>query len=84
MSRERLTTGFLWFSVLGWGIGLGAKIIRPDRRGGSVGRGAAGLACAHALRPTLSAELWGFLPAFERADGGGDPRSAHQWMEDPA
>ena len=26
MSREQLTRGFLWFSVLGWGIGLGAKL----------------------------------------------------------
>ena len=26
MSREQLTKGFLWFSVLGWGIGLGAKL----------------------------------------------------------
>jgi len=26
MSRERLTRGFLWFSVFGWGIGLGAKL----------------------------------------------------------
>ncbi|HMH00563.1 MAG TPA: DUF1772 domain-containing protein [Terriglobales bacterium] len=26
MSREQLTRGFLWFSVFGWGIGLGAKL----------------------------------------------------------
>jgi len=26
MSRAQLTRGFLWFSVLGWGIGLGAKL----------------------------------------------------------
>jgi hypothetical protein len=26
MSRQQLTRGFLWFSVLGWGIGLGAKL----------------------------------------------------------
>ena len=26
MSREQLTRGFLWFSVVGWGIGLGAKL----------------------------------------------------------
>ena len=26
MSREQLTRGFLWLSVLGWGIGLGAKL----------------------------------------------------------
>jgi len=26
MSRERLTQTFLWFSVIGWGIGLGAKL----------------------------------------------------------
>ncbi len=26
MSREQLTRGFLWVSVLGWGIGLGAKL----------------------------------------------------------
>ena len=26
MSRERLTRGFLWFSILGWGVGLGAKL----------------------------------------------------------
>jgi len=26
MSREQLTWGFLWFSVLSWGIGLGAKL----------------------------------------------------------
>ena len=26
MSRERLTRGFLWFSVFGWAIGLGAKL----------------------------------------------------------
>ena len=26
MSREQLTRGFLWFSVLGWAIGLGAKL----------------------------------------------------------
>jgi hypothetical protein len=26
MSRERLTRAFLWFSVFGWGIGLGAKL----------------------------------------------------------
>ena len=26
MPREQLTKGFLWFSVLGWGIGLGAKL----------------------------------------------------------
>ena len=26
MSRERLTRAFLWFSVIGWGIGLGGKI----------------------------------------------------------
>ena len=26
MSRPHLTRGFLWFSVLGWGIGLGAKL----------------------------------------------------------
>ena len=26
MSREQLTRGFLWLAVLGWGIGLGAKL----------------------------------------------------------
>ena len=26
MSRERLTRGFLWLSVIGWGIGLGGKL----------------------------------------------------------
>lgn len=26
MSRAQWTRGFLWFSVLGWGIGLGAKL----------------------------------------------------------
>jgi hypothetical protein len=26
MSREQLTTGFLWVSIIGWGIGLGAKL----------------------------------------------------------
>jgi hypothetical protein len=26
MSRERLTRGFLWLSVMGWGIGLGGKL----------------------------------------------------------
>jgi hypothetical protein len=26
MSREQLTRGFLWFSVFGWAIGLGAKL----------------------------------------------------------
>ena len=26
MSREQLTRGFLWFSVIGWGIALGAKL----------------------------------------------------------
>jgi hypothetical protein len=26
MSREQLTRGFLWFSILGWAIGLGAKL----------------------------------------------------------
>jgi hypothetical protein len=26
MSRERLTRGFLWLSVVGWGIGLGGKL----------------------------------------------------------
>ena len=26
MSRERLTRAFLWFSVIGWGIGLGGKL----------------------------------------------------------
>ena len=26
MSREKLTRGFLWFSILGWAIGLGAKL----------------------------------------------------------
>ena len=26
MSRERLTRGFLWFSILGWAIALGAKL----------------------------------------------------------
>src|SRR5260370_8221519 len=26
MSRAQLTRGFLWLSVLGWGIGLGAKL----------------------------------------------------------
>ena len=26
MSREQLTRGFLWCSVFGWGIGLGAKL----------------------------------------------------------
>src|SRR3979409_1230931 len=26
MSRAQLTRGFLWFSVLGWGIGLGPKL----------------------------------------------------------
>ncbi|HKB99762.1 MAG TPA: DUF1772 domain-containing protein [Terriglobales bacterium] len=26
MLREQLTRGFLWVSVLGWGIGLGAKL----------------------------------------------------------
>ena len=26
MSRAQLTRAFLWFSVLGWGIGLGAKL----------------------------------------------------------
>jgi hypothetical protein len=26
MTRAQLTRGFLWFSVLGWGIGLGAKL----------------------------------------------------------
>ena len=26
MSRERLTRLFLWFSVIGWGIGLGGKL----------------------------------------------------------
>ncbi len=26
MSRERLTHLFLWFSVIGWGIGLGGKL----------------------------------------------------------
>ena len=26
MSRAQLTRGFLWFSVVGWGIGLGAKL----------------------------------------------------------
>jgi len=26
MSRERLTRAFLWLSVIGWGIGLGAKL----------------------------------------------------------
>jgi hypothetical protein len=26
MSREKLTLAFLWLSILGWGIGLGAKI----------------------------------------------------------
>ncbi len=26
MSRERLTQTFLWFSVIGWGIGLGGKL----------------------------------------------------------
>ena len=81
MSRAQLTRGFLWFSVLGWGIGLGA-IIRPYRRGGSVGRCAANLAWADALWPTLSDKPRGFLPAVERADGGRDTRSAHQWMED--
>jgi hypothetical protein len=25
-SRERLTRAFLWLSVIGWGIGLGAKL----------------------------------------------------------
>jgi hypothetical protein len=42
-----------------------------------VGRCAADLAGADALRPTLSDEPWGFLPALKRADGVGDPRSAH-------
>ena len=84
MSREQLTKGFLWFSVLGWGIGLGAKLFRPDRGGDGVGRCAAGLARSHALRPTLSDEPWGFLPAPECADAGRDPWSAYQWMEDPA
>jgi hypothetical protein len=26
MSRAQLTRGFLWLSVLGWGVGLGAKL----------------------------------------------------------
>jgi hypothetical protein len=26
MSRAQLTRGFLWLSILGWGIGLGAKL----------------------------------------------------------
>jgi hypothetical protein len=26
MSRAQLTRGFLWFSVLGWGIGLGVTL----------------------------------------------------------
>jgi hypothetical protein len=26
MSRERLTRGFLWLSVIGWGVGLGGKL----------------------------------------------------------
>ena len=26
MSRTQLTRGFLWVSILGWGIGLGAKL----------------------------------------------------------
>ncbi len=26
MPRERLTRGFLWLSVIGWGIGLGGKL----------------------------------------------------------
>jgi hypothetical protein len=26
MSRERLTRGFLWLSVIGWGTGLGRQL----------------------------------------------------------
>src|SRR5438874_9953660 len=39
---------------------------------GMLKAGQADLACADALRPTLSDEPWAFLPALERSDGGGD------------
>ena len=61
---------------------IGRQTIRSFNPCGSLEREPAGLTCAFALRPAFPDEPRRFLPAVVRADVGGDPRSAHLWMED--
>ena len=84
MSRERWARVFLWFSVFGWGIGLGAKLFDLIV-----------VASAWGAAPPASLSLMPYGPHYPLNPGdffqplsalmvGGDPRSTHQWMEDPA
>ena len=84
MSRERLTRAFLWLSVIGWGIGMGAKLFDLLVLAGAWSAAPPASFALLPYGPPVADGPRGFFPALERADGGGDAGSTHQWMEDPA
>src|SRR5437660_12850254 len=81
--RLRLLRLFLWISVLGWGIGLGAKLFDLLVLAGAWSASPPASLAFLPYGPHFPIHPGNFLPAAEPSDAVGCRGSAHLWMEHP-